>query len=284
MLTGYAQLSNNSKNQNNKTTNKQEAIREMKNLKSTQCKLPLAKDDIEAPLGSTKFGGAPHVKESFKWPHIDNEPYLFLGQLNLNQLNEKFRHGAMATTGMLYVFLRPTMLFLGNAKDALNVKMVYVDFEEDNPSLLVEETDAPLLSEHVVTLLPQPSYAPIDDPRLQIYYEDPTIKADYEKLLANEITHKDSPKVFGYPDMYYYDMPTTCQCHSTNMSMDALDTMDEDERHLFNIGKQQWVHLLQVPTSMFDDNDLLLEGTLHFWIHRSDLMNLNFTKVWVIQA
>lgn len=62
-------------------------------------------DDSVISLGSTKFGGMPDLTPDIKWPMFDNQPQMFLGQINLSDLCKMQISHFLPSSGLLLFFV-----------------------------------------------------------------------------------------------------------------------------------------------------------------------------------
>lgn len=68
-------------------------------------KIEVGAVDSELPLGATKFGGKPVLSDGVPWPEYEGKLHTFVGQFNLEDLQQTQAGSALPSTGLLSFFL-----------------------------------------------------------------------------------------------------------------------------------------------------------------------------------
>ncbi len=67
--------------------------------------IAIERDDGEAPLGGSKYGGRPHLPDDLEWPTHDGKPMYLLVQLALAELAAADVSGLVPPRGIVYAFI-----------------------------------------------------------------------------------------------------------------------------------------------------------------------------------
>ena len=81
-------------------------------------------DDNKISIGKSKIGGLPDLPRGFSWPQKDDEPLLFIAQLNLSEINILAEEKSLPNEGMFSIFIGLNQE--GNEFDNSNYRFIYL--------------------------------------------------------------------------------------------------------------------------------------------------------------
>lgn len=76
-------------------------------LKAARPALLLNPEAVKEPLeiGTSKFGGHPDLPAGFDWPQLNGKPHMFIGQINLDEIQQTQAAQDLPITGLLSFFV-----------------------------------------------------------------------------------------------------------------------------------------------------------------------------------
>lgn len=60
---------------------------------------------VEGQIGTSKFGGRPSLPEGMDWPFYEENPMVFIAQINLEEINQFDFENVLPDKGMIYFFI-----------------------------------------------------------------------------------------------------------------------------------------------------------------------------------
>lgn len=264
--------------------------------------------DPEGPieLGTSKFGGKPHLPEGFDWPWYQGEvmeyhdrkfmtvpiyrPLAFLCQIDLGEAAPLDKEGLLPKSGLLSFFYEAESQLGGYTPEHKGCARVYYFpagtalRETDFPGELPDYCRFP---EQAITLEAAPSLPDWWDlePDLREQFED-----DYDlyDAAAEELDceHEYASHLLGYPDLIQNPMGEDCEmiARGYDCGNGPVDLPPEKKAEIEAAAKD-WTLLFQMGSVEYgDDFELMFgdAGCIYFWIRKQDLAEKNFDRVWLI--
>ncbi|GGE74830.1 YwqG family protein [Priestia taiwanensis] len=215
-------------------------------------------------IGSSKFGGYPHLPVGMSVPVYKEQPLTLLAQLNLSDI--PFIHQDLPRSGMLYFFYYCSPPDVdkylespwGEFEERNGWRVVYI--EEVKELHIVQEEGAYAYPESLLT------FEKVVCLENDIYFED---EGDYDKYykVLEEIQGEHIPlhQLFGHPQAVQNPVFEESECYAEN-----------------NVSKNDWELLFQI-----DSDEEFLDmwgdvGMLYFCIPKDSLKNQRFEDSWMI--
>ena len=238
----------------------------------------------------SKIGGKPYLPPDFKWPAFlleddEIEPLSFLCQINLADVKEYDKDGALPSRGMLYFFYDYTSASWGYDPDEQEDARVYY-FEDtegfvplDIPDELYEESTIPEIKISFRTKVSYPSFeefsekfgAPMD---FEEYY-------DILRHLSAELDSESEHKLLGYADIIQNEMLADCERISRGLYCGDYESYLETSAELQgDIEKRadDWTLLLQLGTLCKGGEEWMFGdfGMIYFYVRKDDMKEGHF--------
>lgn len=240
-------------------------------------------DDSTLPVGASKFGGLADVPLHFSWPHWNDQPLAFLGQINLAAIAKNAMAAPLPSRGLLSFFYdreQSTWGFDPNDKGSWRVYLFPNDsLRRTAPPMPVPEAigyaACGLSFDEGLTL---PGWESLYLPRLNLT----DVERDrYCKFDADEASDKGGHQLLGHPKEIQGDTQLECQL-ATNSLHDRCPEIYQTPCCELESLASQWMLLFQCDS---DDNVGWMwgdGGRLYFWIMEADLKIRRFDRVWMI--
>jgi uncharacterized protein YwqG len=238
----------------------------------------------------SKIGGKPYLPPDFKWPTFlleddEIEPLSFLCQINLADVKEYDKDGALPSRGMLYFFYDYTSASWGYDPDEQEDARVYY-FEDtegfvplDIPDELYEESTIPEIKISFRTKVAYPSFeefsekfgAPMD---FEEYY-------DILRHLSAELDSESEHKLIGYADIIQNEMLADCERISRGLYCGDYESYLETSAELQgDIEKRadDWTLILQLGTLCKGGEEWMFGdfGMIYFYVRKDDMKKGRF--------
>jgi uncharacterized protein YwqG len=259
--------------------------------------------ESELAIGASKIGGTPDLPPGMMWPEWkEDEPFLFIAQINLSEIAAYDREGALPHTGMLYFLYYEGdewYFFIPKKQgDPTPWHVIYYDGDltqlQRAPLPSSSSPDWMLFSACAVEFSTELTLPPFESPYIErlglsytAYAPGGTGREDVDRyhaldeqmhsLYDDGLTHR----LLGHPDPVQGDMLLECQLHSH-----ALDWKDYADKKLHDAeleaGATDWRLLLQIDS---DDTAKMMwgdVGMIYFWIRREDLERRDFSHTWLV--
>jgi len=256
--------------------------------------------NVHLPLGSSKFGGKPHLPANFSWPYYEgtdyeniaqNRPLAFLAQINLQDIAAYDKEKLLPAKGFLYFFYELSSMTWGyDPKDKGSAAVYYFDeevhhlHEVEFPKERDPESILPEFSMAFENKTDLPDFEEFTD-----YYEDCDWD-DFDKA-RETFGYDDYPeddegtKLLGYADIIQNSMLLECE-YTTNgiYCGDGNIKLTPQEKQVFFDRSKEWTLLFQMSTLESDDFELMFGdcGNIYFYIKKSDLAQANFDNIWLV--
>ena len=94
-------------------------------------------------------------------------------------------------------------------------------------------------------------------------------------------------KLLGYPDVIQNPMQEQCEAVKRGYrvgSSEDYSMISEDVKASIKESEDEWILLFQMGTIEDDNFELMFGdcGHIYFWIRKSDLLEKNFSNIWLI--
>ena len=220
----------------------------------------------------TKLGGQPDLPEGFEWPRHNGIPLSFLGQIDFieDEMLVSFFYNCVDTPwgneesdrggARVYQFARDRTFVQTPPPEDLSTDFQFPE-KASGISVDVQLPDSKSL------LLQLAEIGEADIARLA--------DLEAEQNAGGEPAHH----LFGYPMLIQNDMEVQCELMSKGLPLDDVDDETVLE-HLEN--SQSWILLFQIDSDEAMGWNWGDSGKLYYWIHESDLSDLNFDNTWTI--
>jgi uncharacterized protein YwqG len=255
------------------------------------------KESTSLPIGTSKFGGRPHLPRGFQWPYfkgqsiftgeIKDRPLSFLAQINCSEVKRYDADNRLPSTGILYFFYElESMLWGFDPKDKGCARVFYYDIVAtdlvsiDFPEDMEQDFIMPELKITFEAKYNAPSYEELFD------YED-NLWEKYDELLGESgylpIGDKSS-KLLGYADTIQGDMLLECELVTNGLYCGDGTGYNSPERKKLEQSKDQWKLLFQLDTVTAGSFELMFGdcGRIYYFIKEEDLKNKNFDNTWLV--
>lgn len=233
-------------------------------------------DENNIPVGHSKIGGKPDLPATVSWPLENNEaPLSFLAQINLSEIDLTRFQTALPANGMLYFFYSSTQDFWGdNIDGADKFRSFYLkDTTElkrrDFPTLLVEGIFRACSVQFQYGFgLPNWEYDFIRE-NLEKSEQDPYID-------ISSVHNSSRTKLLGHANTIQGPMEFECERIAEGYTRNDAQNKEIRDR------QSDWILLFQLDSERAPDMCWGDVGRLYFWIRKSDLINHDFEKTWLI--
>lgn len=261
------------------------------------------------PLGSSKFGGNPHLPADFVWPYFEGEgydeavkmrPLAFLAQINLEDISAYDRDGLLPHKGFLYFFYEMVSMCWGlDLEEKGCARVFYYGGTAEGlkewklPSDMEEEGRIPECSITFHAEPELPSYEELMETCFEYgskeYDEffDEYDFDDYDQAVEAFGCHVvEEPetccKLLGYADVIQGSMVLDCEIVTQQIDIEESELPKEQRRELVENSKE-WILLFQMGTVETEDYELMFGdcGCIYFYIRKSDLEQKNFDDIWL---
>jgi uncharacterized protein YwqG len=241
-------------------------------------------------LGGSKLGGKPDLPKFIDWPVTsDNEPYLFIAQINLKDVSDYNLDIKIPLLGVLYFFVKATYPY--------EDKVIFV---EDGTSLQYEKLP-PIISKKksfFSSLFDKKSSFKIF-PCASVSFEESYTTPYYSSLYYELEMLKSNIKVPSeiiidgeiYFEQIFNEQRVVHQFlgHYKGVQNEHIEFSIEDDKYTYNKLPQktileiekalEWILLLQIDTDKKLDFYWGDSGRTYFFIKREDLQNGNFSNI-----
>ena len=251
--------------------------------KSVKTTVSLQKEPWSPHFSDTtsKFGGAPAVPLSFKWPSFNDAPLAFLCQINCEELGAVYEDSPLPSQGMLLFFYDSTQSTSGLSPDE-HVSWRVFYFED--VSVLEKSEFSPddaIFPEYAINFeedLSLPSWGDTAYDKLGFTTAE---EEKYEVLHDRVYLASEPHRVFGYPDIIQDDMKLECELVTNGYDCGDPDNYEDAPIETMRDDAEDWRLLLQIDS----DEDLDFEwgdmGRLYFWIKKDALTKRDFKSSWL---
>ena len=279
------------------TENKiKEKIRE---LARNEIRISYGKPKNPLSVTSSRIGGRPAVPADFVWPQYTGEGYdgetkcrhlSFMAQINLSDAAEYDTEELLPKTGILSFFYEYISSPWGFDPADKGCSRVY--YFPDTENLVLAEfpddmDEDAVIPEHEIKFeqhisVPDPMYIS-NDIDYDEYWEC-SAEMGYEPDGWGDVT-----KILGYPDVIQNLMENECERVTRGYrcgSPEDYAKIPESEKADILEKAREWTLLFQMGTIESEEGHYEFMfgdcGHIYFWIKKSDLMNRDFDKVWLI--
>ena len=261
------------------------------------------REDDGIPIGSSKFGGDPDLPSSIPYPYYEDIPYLFVCQINCEEVAAHDVSNKLPKTGMLYFFhlFEDEMIILEHEDD---------DFPKYKKSALVLHHEGDI-SELVRTKIPETEhFEPVRSANISFVTRYTTPDPYERKAVYNFLNflqegvwdedddvlwniHSALPRLaFETPDdllsdedawHHFYDKPFHQFYGEPNFCQSY--PLDEMESWIFpkaNVEKKDYTLLLQFEVDEEINLWWAADGGMYYYISAEDLANKDFSTVYSI--
>lgn len=265
-----------------------------------EIRIDYSTSDEEIECGESKIGGKPDLPTDFDWPYYSgnndgngenkNRPLSFLAQINLKDVVEYDKEGLLPKDGLLSFFYElETMTWGFDPADLGSAKVFYFSGNEELnttefPDDMEDEYKLPELHVDFSDNISFPSYEELllDEKPEWDDYDEYVSDAGYDEDDMGERT-----KMLGYPDLIQNPMQEQCEAVNRGYrvgSSEDYSIIPEDVKASIKENADEWILLFQMGTIEEDDFELMFGdcGHIYFWIRKSDLLEKNFSNVWLV--
>jgi len=261
-------------------------------------------DEQDLPIGSSKFGGLPHVPVGFQWPYFDgiegeiyyvekkNRPLSFLAQFNLEEVAQFDEENLLPKKGFLYFFYELETMCWGidveKEKDCFRVIYLDVSVNELQPlAYPIDLNEMGRIPEVVIELNKKVSMPSFEE--VHAYYleeEDYSTSWDtyHNALEQNGFEKKEDEtehQLLGYANVIQGCVQGEIEIATQNIK-ELYRKPPEEQKRVIEASKD-WILLFQMGTVQKDNYWLMFGdcGQLYFYIKENDLKNLRFDRCWI---
>jgi uncharacterized protein YwqG len=233
-------------------------------------------------IGQSKIGGKPDLPKNIEWFKEGNDkPLSFIGQINLEEIQEFNSESQLPTKGILYFFYSASQEAWGfDPKDKDKFKVFYSEQQnnlerKEFPSSL--EADA-RFSPTQLTFKNSFSLPSWENEIVSETLNDEEVDSYGEIIAETEIN-----KMLGYADNIQGEMELECQLVTNGLYCGDQTGYNDPKRKELEKGSENWKLLFQVDSEM-DKTGMMWgdSGRLYFWITEQDLKEKNFDNCWFI--
>lgn len=251
--------------------------------------IPAEEDSLK--LGASKFGGKPDLPKDFHWPEWKGMSLSFIGQINLKDITGFETEKLLPETGILYFFYDAADLTVWgfDPDDKGSFRVVFADMKEeqlkrwDFPEDLPEDFryDSGMIKFSIEKTLPSVDSVFLDD--LELSESELETFVMMEEANENKVEECTANRLLGYPDLIAGEMETLCTLVDHGQYCGGLIEIEEEKLDYYLKDAREWQLLLQVDSLdklgfMWGDG-----GKIYFWIRKTDLLNKDFSKVWLVK-
>lgn len=255
----------------------------------------------QSAIGSSKFGGYPHLPEGFEWPYFEgstyddvtsNRPLSFLAQINLKDVSAYDTEHVLPAQGWLYFFYETeTMLWGFDPKDKGCARVYFHDAGTANLKETRPPKDMPrdyVFPELLFSFDTKPNLPDFEE--FAEHYVD--CACDQYEAAQNSLgyfrpdTDDNYTKLLGYADIIQNDMLTECEKVTRGVyTGDGSVKLGRKQSKEIHKRSTDWTLLFQMGTVNNEEGFELMWGDcgcIYFYIRKSDLQCRNFNEVWLI--
>ena len=252
-------------------------------------------------VGASKFGGRPDVPADFVWPvfetqtreddQVKERPLAFLAQFDCAQLAPLDPEGLLPKEGLLSFFYELESQRWGyDPKDAGCARVFWFEgplASAEFPAELEEDFRLPEMAAQLSGATDAPDF---QDACPALEY--PWTANDYRIFdQARRELGMDYPanrsQLLGWPDIIQNNMTLQCELISRGYYLGgSWEKIPLEERSALRTPSvRDWQLLFQLDTVENGDFELMFGdcGRIYFYIHREDLAQRRFDRVWLIQ-
>ena len=244
--------------------------------------------DDSITIGASKFGGCPDVPVGFKWPHWNDDPLSFLGQIDLSSLAGNPIAVSLPDSGLLTFFYdaeQSTWGFDPNDRGSWKVELFANNdlVRTDIPEAVFEDARFTACELKTFDMLSLPGWESPEVEALKLSDDESDQYCEFDEMEAQGLGDIEGyHRLFGHPDAVQGEMKSECQLASNGIDCGGSIEVDESRLEELSAGIADWILLLQIGS---DDNlDWMWGdcGTLFFWIKKQDLEAQRFDQVWMV--
>lgn len=251
-------------------------------------RLPAIKMAAAFEPRSSRVGGLPSLPDEIPWPEWKGEPLAFLCQLDLRDIPDGCDRHELPSSGMLFVFYSQQQETWGfDPKDRGSWRVIWTETPrpEDDPARVPPpglhlECSFP---EKPIVFTPITTYPDWQDEAIERLDLDETEGNEYIELCSGVFEGEPEHHLFGHPSpVQNNDMDLECQLVSNGLYCGDATGYENPMRRELELGRHDWLLLLQLDTD--DDVGMMWGdcGKLYFWIQRDDLREGRFENCWMI--
>jgi len=243
-------------------------------------------------IGATKFGGAPDLPINMKWPNseFDSNPYTFLAQINLSEIDSFEEEIKLPNNGMLYFFFNfdvwddGIVIYVRDSEKlkraSIPEKLTFQKKRSFFARLFSSPPQKKILPECSVTLSNEYTISSWDS----FFVEKIQLETSTSIKSSDIFKHDENDDFYSYLGeeqsrhrlLGHYD-----SIQHGYIETDLIDTKyDFNKPSLATINKAlEWRLLFQFDSDNNMDLNIIDGGTIYFFIHEEDLAKNNFSNV-----
>ncbi|WP_151734936.1 YwqG family protein [Paenibacillus tengchongensis] len=240
-------------------------------------------------IGCSKLGGRPDLPEAEHWPQYEGRSLHFLAQIHLDQaagLGETKLPGK----GLLSFFYDAVEQPWGfDPGDRGRWSVLYTEGlqeleRKDEPTEITEAGSFPAARFTFSRQTDLPDGESLLIHRLNLTAEE---RERYWKMYGKVRELNDASgyvhKLLGHPDSIQGDMLLECQLVNDGLYCGDATGYNDPRRELLEPEADRWKLLFQLDSE--EESGMMWGdvGRLYFWITEKDLLQRDFSKVWVVQ-
>lgn len=247
--------------------------------------VPIAAEDADLSLGTSKLGGEPDLPADTTWPSLRNTPLAFVAQINLAETQGFDAASVLPVDGLLSFFYAAAgqQIWGYDPADAGAWAVLYSPAGQpltrsDQPRRLPQHVrfGAMHLTSH--SELTFPGWESLDVERVGMSRDELDAYADLFGFGEQGPIHR----LLGRPDPIQNDMQMECQLVSHGIY--CGDGTDDDDPRAAGLwaGAADWRLLLQIDS----ENGIGMRwgdaGRLYFWLTEQSLADRHWDRAWLI--
>jgi uncharacterized protein YwqG len=240
--------------------------------------------EAEASNGLSKFGGLPDVAARFAWPHSNDRPLSFVGQIDLSLLPRSHLEMPFPNSGLLYFFY--TQKQYTASFDPASRSEFRVIYSPISTGLIRADTPTGMDFGYLEKRLAFRPILSIPSGQRLYEYGSPDDTWEMQESLQKEIAGgKPQHQIGGYPDPIQNDnMEEESQLASNGVYCGIPEDWKTAKALKLRESAADWRLLLQLD----DDPEAGMfwfgggSGRIYYWIREQDLAATNFSNVWVV--
>lgn len=252
------------------------------------------------PIGQSKIGGYPDVKEGFKFPSNDSGYLTFIMQVNLEEVVIFDKNQTLPQKGMLYFFFDTIEQPLFDdenyekgwsviyEEDTIIEELQRTEYPEDEDSVILNESAIRFISNITI---PNPYEDISFNEHLDIEDREILDKIFSVHLLLPRLAHTDIISVILQDPFTVYKKPFhhllgNAKSIQSDTLAECVDIYYKHRGCLLSNDEllektKGWTLLLQFDGENDDELDYEVWGKLYFYIKEEDLKNKQFHKTYL---
>lgn len=272
-------------------------VKKFEEIAKTSIKIDFdAVNNLELPIGASKFGGKPDLPKGFDWYYYTGEnyegiteerPLSFLAQINCEEVKKYDKDNLLPEKGIIYFFYElSTMTWGFDPKDKGSARVYYFNrnlselSRTDFPVDMEAEFRLPEIKLNFSEKYDLPDYEEFSE----LYNYSNWDVYDEERVLSGYEPEETISKLLGYADIIQNSMLLECEKVTNGIYCGSSTDVESQKLKEMHENSEQWQLLFQLDTVTKGSFELMFGdcGRIYFYIKKDDLKNCNFDNCWLI--